>query len=287
VKHSGILSFRFDRVFSRNIIKQSYPYAILILLMSFYNRIDLVMLERLLEDGKVQAGIYAQSFRILDAAAMFAFLFAGLLLPIFSRMIKHNEPVNEILRLSVTFLILPAISFVLLSGQYGTEIIDLLYNEHLAESSGIFPVLMLTFIFISCTYIFGTLLTAGGNLKLLNLLACITVILNIILNLVFIPKYKAYGSAVSSVISQGFFAISQIILAKQVFKLKINKLFILKIFIFALCLFFTLKMVKVFETGWIMGFFLGIFIAILLAWMIRIITPGDFKKILTTDTEMM
>jgi O-antigen/teichoic acid export membrane protein len=52
--------------------------------MAFYNRIDGVMLERMLDNGQEQAGIYAQSFRILDAASMIAFLFSGLLLPMFS-----------------------------------------------------------------------------------------------------------------------------------------------------------------------------------------------------------
>ena len=51
-------------------IKQSFPYALLILLMAFYNRIDSVMLERMLPDGKEQAGIYAQAFRILEAASI-------------------------------------------------------------------------------------------------------------------------------------------------------------------------------------------------------------------------
>ena len=62
------IKFRFPLKYGWGIIKQSYPFAILILLMSFFNRFDSVFLERLLEDGKVQVGIYAQSFRILDAA---------------------------------------------------------------------------------------------------------------------------------------------------------------------------------------------------------------------------
>ena len=70
------------------ILKKSYPYAILTLLMASYNRFDAILLERLLPNGSQQAGIYAQAFRILDAAAMFALLFAGLLLPMFSKMIK-------------------------------------------------------------------------------------------------------------------------------------------------------------------------------------------------------
>ncbi len=287
VRYSGILSFRFNLKFSLKLIRQSYPFAILILLMSFYSRIDLVMLERLLDDGKIQAGIYAQSFRILDAAAMFAFLFAGLLLPIFSRMIKLNEPVNEMVRLSFTILIIPAICLTLLSMQYSTEIIDLLYNEHITISATIFPLLMCTFIFVCVTYIFGTLLTAGGSLKEMNILALITVILNIILNLILIQKFKALGAAIASIISQGFFAVSQVLLTQRIFGMEINYFFITRLIIFALCLHLSLRLINFSGTGWIPGFFAGIFIAVILAWILRILTPGDIRKILISEAEII
>ena len=92
---SGIVQVSFlHRVnFKRSleILRMSYPFALLILLMSLFNRVDSVMLERLLENGKEEAGIYAQSFRIFDAASQFSLLFAALLLPMFSRMIKLGE----------------------------------------------------------------------------------------------------------------------------------------------------------------------------------------------------
>ena len=85
---SGKIKIKFDMQFSFAILKKSYPFAILTILMASYNRFDAILLDRLLTDGSLQAGIYAQAFRILDAASMFALLFAGLLLPIFSKMIK-------------------------------------------------------------------------------------------------------------------------------------------------------------------------------------------------------
>jgi O-antigen/teichoic acid export membrane protein len=90
LKKSGRISVRFNPKFYTVFLRKSYPYALLILLMGFYNRIDAVMLERLLPEnlGKEQAGIYAQAFRLLDAVSMFGVLVAGLLLPIFAKMLK-------------------------------------------------------------------------------------------------------------------------------------------------------------------------------------------------------
>src|ERR1035441_984502 len=94
-------------IFFIMILKQSYPYAVLTLLMTFYTYIGTVMIERILPDGAEQAGIYASANRLLDASNMIAFLFSGLLLPIFARMIKLRQNVEEMVKLAVSLLIVP------------------------------------------------------------------------------------------------------------------------------------------------------------------------------------
>lgn len=207
---AGRLNFKFDPAFFLAILKQSYPFALLILLMNSYTRVDAVMLERMLPFGKTEAGIYAQSFRILDAASMFAFLFAGLLLPIFSRMLKNNDDFRPMLRISGVLLFVPALIFALLSFAFREDIIDLLYHEHVSYSSGIFGLIILSFIPMSMTHIFGTLLTARGNLRILNNLALGSVALNILLNYFLIPAYGAKGSAIATLITQSLASLAQV-----------------------------------------------------------------------------
>ncbi len=219
--------------FSLMILKKSLPFAILTLLMSFYNRIDSVMIERILPDGDVQSGIYAQGFRILDATNMIAFLVAGVLLPVFSRMLKHKESVESLVRLISTLLLTPAIVIGVGCFFYNTELIGQLYPQHinetlqvytlhLKESSKIFSLLMLSFVAISTSYIFGTLLTANGNMKQLNYMAASGMVLNIILNFILIQKLEAFGSAISSMFTQFLTAAIQVIIAQRVFKFKVN-----------------------------------------------------------------
>ena len=227
------LKLNFDKTYFIAILKKSYPFAVLALLMMFYYRIDSVMLERMLPDGKEQAGIYAQGFRILDAVTMFAFLFAALLLPMFSRMIKQKEAINNLALFSFLLLIVPTIGISFAGYFYRVEIIDLLYHQHVQSSSSILGILMFCFIGISVTYIFGTLLTANGSLRELNIIAAGGVLVNIILNLILIPRYYALGSAVASLITQSLTAIVQLIIVKRIFKFNINlkKIFLLLLFI--------------------------------------------------------
>ncbi len=228
----------FDIKFFRVFLKQSYPYALLILLMAFYNRIDSVMLERLLVDGKEQAGVYAQSYRILEAASMFGYLFGVLLLPMFAKMIKKKESIEDLSKMSYSMIIIPAILLIGICFFYSSEIMGLMYWEHVDESSKILSVLMIGFAGICTTYIFGTLLTANGSLKYLNIMAAGGMVLNVVLNLILIPKYQAFGAAISSMITQLLTGLSQLIISKKLFRFRSNYKMI-----FALLIFIVISMI--------------------------------------------
>ncbi len=229
---SGKIRLHIDWQFFIVFLKQSYPYALLILLMSFYNRIDGVMLERMLDNGEEQAGIYAQSFRILDAATMLAYLFGGILLPMFSRMIKEKQDVYPLVQLSYKLIILPVILFLVIAIIYAPQIMDTLYHHSDDYSTNVFRVLIIGLFATSTTYIYGTLLTANGNLKELNKMALITMIINIVLNLFLIPQFQALGSAISAVTAQLFSAFYQILLSNRIFNFKTNIRFVLQLFLY-------------------------------------------------------
>ena len=280
LKKSGRIKIRFNLKFFLVFLRKSYPYALLILLMSFYNRIDSVMLERLLPDpiGKEQAGIYAHSFRLLDAVSMFGVLFAGLLLPIFAKMIKQKESVGQMVQLSYTLLIVPAIIIAISSIYYSGEIMDVLYTSNTENSSGILGILMTGFIGIATTYIFGTLLTANGSMKYLNIMAFSAMVLNIVLNLILIPRFYAFGSAYASLATQIFTGAIQVVLVFVIFKLRLNLKFIFQLLMFV-------GVVAVFGTvsknidNWFYGYIAMISASILFAFIFKLFNLKDLYQI--------
>lgn len=281
LRKSGRIKVRFDFKFFMVFLRKSYPYALLILLMSFYNRIDSVMIERLLPDplGKEQAGIYAQAFRLLDAVSNFGVLFAGLLLPIFAKMIKQKEPVGQMVQLSYTLLIVPAIVVAISSVYYNQEIMAVLYNENTAHSSGILGILMIGFIGIATTYIFGSLLTANGSVKQLNIMAFSGMVINVVLNLVLIPRFHAYGSAYASLVTQIFTGMVQVVLAVSIFKLKPNLRFVFQLLLFV-------GIVAVFGTisknisNWFYGYMAMIAASVLFAFVFKLFNLKDLYRII-------
>lgn len=196
-----------------SVLRQSMPYALLILLMTFYYRTDMIMLERLLPGGAHHAGTYAQGFRFFEAVNMLGYLFAGLLLPMFSRMLARHEDVRPLVGTSFRFVLAGALAVAVLASHHAQEIMEWRYKDATQQSGEAFAILIWCFVAVATTYIFGTLLTASGDLTLLNRLAAGGALLNIGLNLWLIPRYQAVGAAWASLITQVGMAMVQLALA--------------------------------------------------------------------------
>ena len=196
--------FQFKKGIPITILKDTLPYALLILLMLLYNRIDSVLLQQLKVDGSFQAGIYAQAFRLLDALCMVGMIFAGMLYPVFSRMIHEKN--QDLLRLvQSTAKILIGGSFVIafvmvLNAEF---LLSLIYGESLNKDAVfVFQCLMVSFACMSFNFLFGTLLTANGSLKTLITSSFLGVVISITMNLLFIPSFGVKSCAVVSILTQ-------------------------------------------------------------------------------------
>ncbi|MDB2317166.1 oligosaccharide flippase family protein [Flavobacteriales bacterium] len=270
-KKSTYVKIKFNQLFSMAIIRQSMPYALLILLMTFYYRSDSVMLEKMLDDGRVQAGYYAQAYRFFEAGNMVAYLFSVLLLPIFSKMIKARESIVDLVDISFKIMFSGALILSVLCFQFGDEIMSWRYHDISSQSSALFSVLMFCFVCISSTYIFGTLLTANGDLKLLNVLAGVAVMVNIGLNLILIPKWQALGSAVASLITQIIVSITQIMVSKKRFDLRITFMWLIQFMVFTLGVFLIAYFSHLHISNWVVAMLVFAVMSSILALIIRMI----------------
>jgi len=245
---------------------------------------DMVMVEYLLPNGAEQAGIYAQSYRILDAVSMFAYLFASLLLPMFAKMLRARDSIGQLTKLSFVLLIIPTLVFVICTWFYAWELMNLMYHHHFNESTDIYKVLIIGFVPISSSYIFGTLLTANNSLRQLNIIACCGMILNFVLNMIFIPQHGAYGAALASVVTLYLTAIIQIVLSTRIFSFEIQykTIFLLVVFI-ALTITLCLTLKGALSENWIYNMAMLMIIAFAGAFAIRLLRIKDLFAIVKHD----
>jgi O-antigen/teichoic acid export membrane protein len=205
----------------REVLKESFPFALLVLLMSFYYRTDTVMLERMLPDGAYHAGVYAQGFRFFESLNMLGYLFAGLLLPMFSRMLKEGSDTGPLAGLAWRLVLTGTIAVAAFSSAYAEEVLHLRYGANTEPTApAAFAVMIWSFVAVCTTYVFGTLLTASGDLGALNRMAAAGMVLNIGLNWFLIPRFAALGAAWAGAVTQGATAIVQALLAARRFRFK-------------------------------------------------------------------
>ena len=235
VKHSKFPKLKWDQLFFKMIVKKSLPYALLIFLMSVYYYSDVVMVERI--RGNIEVANYAHGYRFFMAFNMLGYLFAGLLLPIFSKLIKEKKSVVPVSWLSFKLIYFFALIICVIVWTYKVEIIHWRYEingSSLLHSSETFGWLIISFIGVSCNYIFGTLLTAKGSMKQLNILAVFGILINISLNLLLIPDKGSSGAAFASAFTQFFILAFQIALCYKIFNFKSSLLYIIQISSFSL-----------------------------------------------------
>jgi O-antigen/teichoic acid export membrane protein len=315
---------KWDLPFSLMILKKSFPFAVLVLLMTFYNRIDSVMLERMMpagdqvkveklnalrdpsmkrtelqetemltlekeleHTGPEQAGYYAKAFRLLDAVNMIAYLFSVLLLPMFSRMLKYKESVEQLAKLAFTLLITVSVVVAVGCAFYNNEIMQLLYGKgYMGTVPLVFPLLMSCFVAISTTYVFGTLLTANGNLRELNMMALSGMIFNVGMNIVFIRvlEMEAVGTAISSLLTQLLTALVQVFIVQRKLKFRVNWRLIITLVVYMAGVIAIANLMHTYFcddsklTSWLPGFVLMCALSLAWALAIRLISiKGMFR----------
>jgi len=269
-------------VFFLMILKKSAPFALLVLLMTLYHRIDSVLLERLLPPnfGETQVGIYAHAFRIMDAANQLAYLFAILLLPIFSKMIKEKQPLFPMIKMPLSLLLSATYILAIGSLMYSFELMDLLYFDKIKESAAVLSVLIFGTVAVASSYVFGTLLTANGNLKILIGIAAFSMMLSFTLNILLIPKYFALGAAIANVSALFSSAAMHLIFAYKQLNIQFTRKFIFQIAVFAVLIPVLAFLTNSLSNNWLinMGAFVGI--ALLISFVVGLFDLRQMYNIL-------
>lgn len=272
--------FKIKKALLFAILKQTYPFALVVFLMTVYTRIDSVMIERMLPNGRQEADVYAAAYRLLDAANMIGFLFAGLLLPMFSSLLKKNENVQSLVDLSIKFIWAGAIPVSIGTYFFREEIMIFLYTNATPYHGEVLGYLILTFIAVSGIYIYSTLLTANASLRKMNWLFVISIILNVGLNYFLIQTQQAAGAAIATLITQFFILFGKMILSRTEIGIRFDWKLIAQILgYFALVLLINIQIYHAEFTNWFPKYFLALTLSFGGAFLFRLINLSELRTV--------
>jgi len=140
-------------------------------------------------------------------------------------------------------------------------------------------------VFVSSGYLFGTLLTARGDIKALSMLAAGGFLLNILLNALLIPRFQTLGAASASLVTQAGIGIAQIIMVRNRFHMPVKRMIPYQTYLFTLLI--VLSGFLLYHSGIapLKGFLIQLVIAVLLALLIRLIPLRQMVSILVSEEE--
>ena len=290
LKHVDHVSFRINFSFLKEILTQSLPFALLVLLMSIYSRIEPFLLERLIDDHGVQAGIYGRAYRLFDAGNNISNLFAIMLLPMFTASLRNKTELSNLVKTSFNVMVAMTGIVTIMCVIYSQEIMQLVtrtaegeteaaYLLRVGQYAKVFPILMGSFFCLSTTYVFGTLLTANGSLKLLNLVAATGVVVNILLNLIVIPRFQSVGAACTSLSVQFITAFAQYLISEKVFKLKLGAGYWLHMLLFLGCIVLCTWLTRMLHLNWMVSFVIGFALNVGLIFITRLLSLKEIVSL--------
>ncbi len=193
--------FNFDSKLILNILRQGWPFALLVGFSAIYNRIDVIIITRLL--GYIQTGYYTAAYKIFDLLGFFPSVVSYTLFPFFAALMSKNAigevrvNLEKYLRLMVAAALPMAVGGMVLSD----KLINLVAGPGFNESAPILAILIwapaILFIYVPLNSLVISQLT-----KRAVIITGANVVINTLGNLLLIPHFGIRASAIMTIISE-------------------------------------------------------------------------------------
>ncbi|MAG50422.1 hypothetical protein CL621_02140 [archaeon] len=262
-------------------LKFAVPITILGLFTLLLPETSLYLIKSLSESGisNTLAGYYTAISTIAKTPLYFIFPLSIVLFPLISEStaFKNTKRVRTYIKSGLRYSLMILVPLTLLISATSKEIIKLLYSETFIENISVAPTLSILIIglgFFALFNLFITIISGSGKPKISMFIGGIILILNIILNFIFIPQKGLVGAALATSISVFIgFVISSVYIIKK-FNVFTYKKSIIKIMLSGFIIYFVAK--NYFLVG---GFWLIIkYLIIAVMYILLLIILKELKK---------
>jgi O-antigen/teichoic acid export membrane protein len=178
-------------------IREGLVFTILMAANILYNKIDIIMLEKML--GSVEVGYYSGATRFIYP---FMFISSAFMTAIFPSLVKHSNDLNKFKSIQYLALYyLGGVGILLSTLLYfgATFIFHTFFDNKFDDSIPVFKVLVW---YLAIVFIYGSIsnnLVAKNKVKFLVYLNLIMMLVNIFLNFFLIPELGAKGAALATI----------------------------------------------------------------------------------------
>jgi len=216
------LKFSFNTKILKSIISKSWPLALAGLFVVVYFRIDAIMLSYLI--GDEPTGWYNAAYQLIYTLIFIPGFIMMSFYPRLAKLTKESiKSAQKLYKQSLGFIGACALVMMGLVFWLAQPIINLAYGQAFAPSILALKILTIAVFLSFLAHVWLFTLTALGKQKIYTWAVALGMIINIVLNLIFIPRYSLYAAAWTTVATEFITAIIIFIACqKYLFKIPNN-----------------------------------------------------------------
>ena len=194
----GKFALQFEFLSGWELLKQAAPIGLGVVFSVLYFRLDTVMLQLMTEESTV--GFYNAAYKLFELVVV---LPHSLMIVLFPHLVEEFHKAKEKFKISLkkALVIYVGIGSIisLVFFYYSFEIINLIYGNEFLFSGEVLKVLATAMVLSFCIFLLSNVLIVSGQEQKNARMLVGATLLNLILNLIWIPKHGAIGAAWSTV----------------------------------------------------------------------------------------
>lgn len=198
---NSLFTWQYHYPHAKRLLGDSWPLILSSLASMLYMRIDQIMLGQMLGDAAV--GIYSAAARISEVWYFIPIAIVNSTLPRIIKIKSENkkkylETIQNLYDLLIGFSIFVAIATTFLAH----KLIHLLYGNHFSESATILSMQIWAGVFVTMGVARGPWIICEGLQKYTYQYIGLAMIVNILSNIILIPRFGPIGASASSIAAQ-------------------------------------------------------------------------------------
>ncbi|HBU07466.1 MAG TPA: flippase, partial [Candidatus Magasanikbacteria bacterium] len=200
LNHHKIFDWHFDFNLAKQLFKESWPLMFSVLFFAIYSRIDQVMLKNMLNNEAV--GQYSVAVKLSEFWIFIPGIISSSVIPAIINAKKNDQQVYENrykkLYLLIFYLALSISFFIFI---FAKTIVSVLFGPDYLEAVNPLRIYVWSGVASAVGYLVSMYLIIEKHTKIIFFNTFLSMLINVILNLVLIPIYGISGAAIATLIS--------------------------------------------------------------------------------------
>ncbi len=255
--------------------KESLPLGAALVVSQLYYRVDIMLLSFL--RTTVEVGVYSAVFKILELLLTVPLFFLNSVFPVMIRRLEIDpDSARPLIQKSFDMLMIAGTAFAFGGLAIAADIMNVIGGHEFVSGAGALRVVLFAMVLTFMVMAFVNLYVAKGKQAKALKIGLIGLVLNIALNLVAIPRYGIIGAAWVTLASEIVIFALYVRGARRDLSLPISLRVMPRTILAGLLMAAAMYPLR---HHWIIAFFVGGAVYLVLVFLLRLITPDVLKEL--------